>query len=131
MENRFGIKDFFLFLLLIVLIVSVWLAMKQFDRQYEVIRDVNNKLDSQTRDLQEVRRAIETGAVAQATTRPADQRVENGNDPFARIRAAKELPNFAEGGWYIDAFTGVAKLTPLVSGDVYASIVQSSVLETL
>ena len=33
MENRFGIKDFFLFVLLAALIIVILLAMKQYDRQ--------------------------------------------------------------------------------------------------
>src|SRR5436190_2103383 len=51
MENRFGVKDFVLFILFGVLIVMVALAMKQYDRQWDeiqqirlVVRDVQGKL---------------------------------------------------------------------------------------
>src|SRR3712207_8517960 len=37
MEKRFTVKDFFLFVLVVALIVSVWVAMKQYDRQYRVL----------------------------------------------------------------------------------------------
>ena len=47
MENRFGIKDFFLFGLIGVLLVMVVLAMIQYDRQWERVQDV----DRQSRQL--------------------------------------------------------------------------------
>ena len=59
MDKRFGFRDLIYVLLFLVLIVSVWLAMKQFDRQYEVIRSINDKLDAQTRDLQAFNRYSE------------------------------------------------------------------------
>lgn len=131
MENRFGFKDLVLAVLLVVVIVSLWLAMKQNDRQYGVTLAISRKLDAQTRDLEAMRRTLDRG-IAVNTTHPADtQPAAEGGDPFARIRAARKMPDFTEGGWYIDAFSGVAKLTPLVSGDVYASVVQDSILETL
>lgn len=135
MENRFGFRDFILATLLAVLIVSVWLGMKQFDRQFDVVRSIDRKLDDQTRDLAELKRTIASGApLAAANPHPnARPPVAPGDpDPFARIRAARAQTGYAEGDWLVDAFAGgVAKLTPLLSGDVYASIVQSNVVETL
>ncbi|MCC7191614.1 MAG: hypothetical protein IT444_02430 [Phycisphaeraceae bacterium] len=131
MENRFGFKDLIIAILLIAVLLSIWLAMKQYDRQYEVIQAVSNKLDAQTRDLEAMRRTLDRGIAVTVPASAATQQTTDAADPFARIRTARKMPDFAEGGWYIDAFSGVAKLTPLVSGDVYASVVQDSILETL
>ncbi len=135
MENRFGFRDFILATLLAVLIVSVWLGMKQFDRQFDLVRSIDRKLDDQTRDLAELKRAIASGAslvVANPHPDVPPPVVPADPDPFARIRAAHAQAGYAEGDWLVDAFAGgVAKLTPLLSGDVYASIVQSNVVETL
>ena len=54
MDSRFGIKDFFLFLLLVALIVIVVLAMVQYDRQWDKIQTIENKLNDQSRDLRAI-----------------------------------------------------------------------------
>jgi len=61
MDSRFGIKDFFLFLLLGGLIVIVLLAMKQYDRQWADIQRIRDRLDDQGRDLRDVQRALSRG----------------------------------------------------------------------
>lgn len=158
MENRFGLKDLILSILLIALIASVWLAMKQFDRQWGVVRSINDKLDAQTRELAQLRRDVarvttilnerppvtimsppptQPAPAPQASAQPADPAPtpappQDRQDAFDRIRAARAQPGYAEGDWLVDAFSGgVAKVTPLLSGDVYASIVQDHVLDSL
>jgi peptide/nickel transport system substrate-binding protein len=70
---------------------------------------------------------------AGATTRPAaNASTPLANDPFARIRAAQDLPDYARGDWLVDAFGNtVGKLTPLISSDAYQSTVEAQVLESL
>ena len=51
MENRFGVKDFVLMLLLVVLIVSVWLGMKQYDRQWDKVPGLEQSLKDIQRTL--------------------------------------------------------------------------------
>lgn len=48
MDNRFGIKDFVVIALLLAILVSVWLAMVQFDRQWEEIQTVSRSLSQQS-----------------------------------------------------------------------------------
>ena len=45
MENRFGVKDLFMFGLLAVLLVMVGLSMVQFDRQYVVMQRMEASLN--------------------------------------------------------------------------------------
>ncbi len=149
MENRFGFKDLILTLLLLALIVSVWLGMRQFDRQWAVVQSINQKLDALTRELTGLRRDLATNApranaqthnavspspTPSTTADPAPTAIATTqtDDAFARIIAAKAQADFAEGDWLVDAFGGgVANITPLLSGDLYASIIQNHVLDTL
>lgn len=140
MENRFGVKDFILFLLVGILAVLVVTAMVQFDRQYEHVLTIKQKQDELATELSRVRRQLNdavSGAVplvnptqqATGTTRPGQTPKV---DAFTHINAAEEMEGFARGGWFIDNFgTKVGKLTPLISTDVYASWVEGQVLESL
>src|SRR5271169_1332304 len=84
METRFGVKDFFLFLLLIVLLIVVGLAMKQYDRQYQIVRDIDQQGRDQLRDLDAIRSALERGV---AVTGSASQSAAvEGEDPFPSLR---------------------------------------------
>ncbi|HEX7009402.1 MAG TPA: peptide-binding protein [Phycisphaeraceae bacterium] len=143
MDNRFGFKDLVFTLLLAVFIISVWLAMKQMDRHGDVLRSIDQKLTDQTRDLARLRRLLDQGSLAlnarhssnpgPATQGSSDQGESPAQaDPFARIRAVQQNPDYALGDFYVDVFAVVPdRLTPLVSSDVYASTVQSYVLESL
>lgn len=134
MENRFGIKDFFIFLALIVLIVLVVVAMFQYDRQWEDVQLVKTRLESQSVEIQKLSRLIENGAVTmRGSDAAADAAgVQKSDGPFSRILKAQSLAGYASGDWFISSFPGkTAKLTPLLSGDAYAAEVQSHVLESL
>lgn len=132
MENRFGVKDLLLFTLVIALIVLVVLAMVQYDRQWDQMQAIRQRLDGQATDLRRIQESINSGIVVSGN--PATQPIPqlSADDPFARLRLAQALPNYAKGGWLIDAFgNSVGKLSPLVSSDAYASAVQGYVLESL
>jgi peptide/nickel transport system substrate-binding protein len=130
MENRFGVKDLVLFLMVAVLIVLVVLGMVQYDRQWDLVRQTNEKLQQQTGDLARIRRLLEqghlsVGAVGAAPTTaeaPADERV-------VKIHAN---PDYAPGDSVIDVFSVIPdKLTPLISTDQYSVWVQAYVLDAL
>jgi len=134
MENRFGIKDLFLFLLIGGLIVVVVMAMVQFDRQYEQVLSIKNKQDELTRDVVAIRNQLAQGVVAvgtpggAATTSPA----QNKDDVFRLVREAEKKPGFARGDWFIDSFgTKIGRLTPHVASDIYQKWVEYQVMEGL
>jgi peptide/nickel transport system substrate-binding protein len=143
MENRFGVKDFILFVLLALLIGVVVLAMLQYDRQWTDVQKIRDQLAEQGRDLRDLQRSIARGVTFNsqggagtlatgsriASTNPADY---GKDDPFARIKAARANPTYAEGDWLVDVAMGqIAKLTPFIASDLYAMRVQDLVLETL
>ena len=137
MENRFGLKDLVMAILLLAIIVSIWLAMVQYDRQRVLMHQFNTSLELLTTEQAKITRLLaqldariaEGGGIA---TRPIEDDDPQGPDPFMRLRQAEAQPDFARGDSYIEAF-GVApdKLTPLLSSDVYASVMQARVLEPL
>ncbi len=61
MENRFGIKDFILVILLGAVIVVLLLGMKQYDRQWQVLREIQKQATEQTRELSALRRSVQSG----------------------------------------------------------------------
>jgi peptide/nickel transport system substrate-binding protein len=134
MENRFGVKDFFLFAILIGIGVMVLLAMKEFDRQWDEIQKLQAQVGNQQKVLSQVHDALGRGvSVNAATSQPASGTASGSpDDPFYRLNAAQEMPGYSTGDWIVDAFpVGVAKLTPMLSGDIYAARVQGFVLEQL
>jgi peptide/nickel transport system substrate-binding protein len=126
MENRFGVKDFILFILIGVLIVMVAVAMKQYDRQWDDVQSIKAQVAA-------LRGKIEDGGWS---TRPGTRPSTNPSDypkddPFGRVRAAQAMPGYAKGDWVVEAVAQIATLTPFVSSDLYARYAHDLVLESL
>jgi len=129
MGNRFGVKDLLLYLFLSVILVSVWLAMVQVDRQWELISLAQEQLETQGRDIAEIRRKVQNGVVMGASSSGGATEAAGG---FARALAAREELDFARGDWLVDYFPdNLQTLTPILSSDTYATQVQQRVLDTL
>jgi peptide/nickel transport system substrate-binding protein len=144
MENRFGVKDLFLFLMIAGLIVLVLLGIKQYDRQWDVIQETRDKLREQTTDLNRIRTMLErrsfaavpspaadSSATGRSTTGPASTGPAR---PVADARVIRihQAQDYAEGDTIADLFfTPPDKLTPLISNDQYSQWVQSYVLDPL
>lgn len=140
MENRFGFKDLVTALLFVLLIVVVFVGMKQLDRQWDVLQGLQNQGKDQTRLLASISRTLEemsangvsVGGGSQATTRWA-QPMTKRPDPFAPLKEVEARPDFARGDFLVDNFeTKVAgTLTPYISTDLYADWVHARVIEWL
>ncbi len=129
MGKRFGAKDLLLFLVLGAILVSVWLAMVQIDRQWVFIRETQQKLDDQTRDIAEIRRQLRRGV--DLTERPTGS-PGAGWSGFRRAAEAEAREDYARGDWLVSVFGDTPqRLTPTISTDNYASVVQQRVLDTL
>ena len=139
MENRFGVKDLFLFLLVGGLIVVVVMAMIQFDRQYDQVLLIQSKQEEMTRDLGRIRQQLAQGVVAVnnsggGPSTPATNAAApgGGKDAFYLLRDAEQKPDFARGDWFIDSFGAkIGRLTPHVASDVYQKWVQYQVMQPL
>jgi peptide/nickel transport system substrate-binding protein len=118
---------------MILILVSIWLAMFQIDRQWQFIAQTQDKIDEQTRDIADLRRQIQRGVSVNATSTDAN----GGPLPdewraFTRAEKAASAPDYARGDWLIQSFPSqVPTLTPYLSGDVYASRIQRWITDTL
>ncbi|MEM9914095.1 MAG: ABC transporter substrate-binding protein [Planctomycetota bacterium] len=138
MENRFGFKDFVLIVLLVAILASIWIAMKQFDRQHsqmaELVEQVKQITSAQARterSVGQLQGLIEQGVKVSGTAATGSETPET-SDPFARLKDAQVQPDYAEGDWVVDAFAAqVAKITPYISGDAYGNAIIDRVVETL
>ncbi|MCS7034118.1 MAG: ABC transporter substrate-binding protein, partial [Phycisphaerae bacterium] len=57
-EKNFGVKDFFILLVMSILIVLIVLAMRQFDRQYEHVLTIKQQNDQLAAEVARVRRQV-------------------------------------------------------------------------
>lgn len=121
MGNRFGVKDFFLFFLLVVLIGVVSLAIVQYDRQWEMIQQISRRIDEQTGDLARINRALAQGVPTIGTP---DTQPLAANDPmagFERILKTQSAPDYAQGGQIVLLSQATSpKITPLIATDAFA-----------
>ncbi|MGH7177174.1 MAG: ABC transporter substrate-binding protein [Tepidisphaeraceae bacterium] len=148
MENRFTVKDFFLFSLLIVAIVMVGLSMKQFDRQFSRVVAIEQQNANLTRDitslrdgLKDVQSKLEHGIslaapnASQTSVAPAAASGATAtmtNDPFVRVREARGMKDFEDGDWLVYNLPArIGRMTPFVNEDVYGSAIRARCMETL
>lgn len=133
MDNRFGLKDFVVLVLLVTVIVMLAVKFIQDDRQWENLGAIQTKLDQQTKDVTALRRMIREGAVAVHQNRNAQPGGNPYEDNALRRRwEVTQLPGYAEGGAYIEAFaTQPPKLNYLTAHSTYSRIVYTKVLEGL
>ncbi|MEM1213461.1 MAG: ABC transporter substrate-binding protein [Planctomycetota bacterium] len=135
MNNRFGLRDLVLVVLLVAVLVSVWLGTIEGDRRWEKLEGVESALAEQGHAINRVRQQLREGVLAVGTVGggvASGVSAEQVSNPFEKLIAAQSSEGFAEGGWYIDRFrSAVGKLTPLVPADIYQRTIESYVLEPL
>jgi len=132
MEKRFGPKDFFLFVGLLLVLLSVWLLMFQVDRQWEFIAKVEKQIEEQSKDLSELRRQVLSGRPLNGLNENRGQEANGAWQGFSRLAEIMDQNNYAQGDWIVDAFSvSSPTMTPFVAGDAYAAIIQQLVLDTL
>ena len=139
MENRWSFKDVFVVVLLVAIITSVWIGMKQFDRQWEDVKSLKTQVGQLTSEqartldqVKELRQLVEsrpTGPIGPTANNTPDKAVP---DAHARLRTVRDMKDYARGDWMIDAFgANVAKITPHTYKDLYGRRIQDHVLEGL
>ena len=135
MENRFGLKDLLMVVLLLGVIVMIGLAMAQYDRQYVVLQRIESNLRQQQTDLADLNRTLARGVpmVGGASTQAASGYDSPKGNPFANLLKAEANPDFARGDWLVENF-GVKfqRLTPCGTvADLYTMWVGARMFEQL
>ncbi|HEX8323861.1 MAG TPA: ABC transporter substrate-binding protein [Tepidisphaeraceae bacterium] len=132
MDRTFGVKDFVLFSLIGVVIVLVVLAMLQFDRQWDEVQNIKQKLEQQASDLRSIGQQISRGVTVGGGGAPTTAPLQNLAAAQQRVLAARQKPDFAEGDWLVTGLSAnFTSLTPIISTDGYAADLQSNVIESL
>lgn len=132
MQKRFSPKDYTLFGILALLFLTLILIMYMIDRQWLKMSEIEQRVDEQTDDLREMRKAITKLSKGQIVQSDATAALDDIPPSFRRAYEASQLPGYSEGDWLVQSFSSNIKtLTPLVSTDKYASDIQGLVQETL
>src|SRR3954468_6905906 len=128
MENRFTVKDLFLFLLVGSLVVLVALAMIQFNRQYALVVQTRDKLEEQTAELAFIKQRLLAGGINAGSTQPFQANL----DADQRERHNHANPDYMPGGTIVDILGSVPnRLTPVLDGDLYGARIQAYMIDTL
>ena len=132
MEKRFGVKDFLLFAVLLMVLISIWLMMFQVDRQWEFISKVEKQIEEQGKDLSELRRQIRTGGALDNSADLVGSDADASWQGFSRLAEVRGRSDYARGDWIVEAFSVASPtMTPYIAGDAYAAIIHQLVLDTL
>lgn len=139
MENRFGFKDFLILAFLGGVIVSIWLAMKQYDRQWEDLKQLKTQVGQLTGEQAAMRNEviglkdlIQRGVKVAGSAAEASGAADEVPISSRRIAAARKTEGFAEGDWIIDAFgANLATITPYIYKDYYARRIHDYTMEGL
>ena len=130
--ERIGKRDLILYAFMTLILVSIWLAMVQIDRQWLFIAQTQDKIDEQTRDIADLRRQLRQGIAVSPGGNSTTGELPETWRGFARADAATRQPDYARGDWLIYSFAAqVPTLSPYLSSDTYATRVQRWVVDTL
>jgi peptide/nickel transport system substrate-binding protein len=148
MQNKFGLKDFVLLVVMLAIGVSVWLGMVQRDRNWDEVLAIKAKLGDLERQLSRMETSLDSGiALAPPPASPgspapsAPAHDESRARPGVKIEWQPPLnyatdprsdPDFKIGGQFTEIFEAQpAKLTPNVQTDVYGRRIVDLVVDTL
>ena len=134
MQKRFTSKDFVIFAIMVLVMIFILLKMYQDDRQWNKMAEVEKRMNEQSEEMRELRKAIRQLSQGKIVLTPKDTVAISSDIPpsFQRAFQASQLPDYSEGDWLVQAFgASIKTLTPHISTDSYASDVQSKVQETL
>ncbi|HHC74699.1 MAG TPA: ABC transporter substrate-binding protein, partial [Thiothrix sp.] len=159
MQKTITRKDLSIFFLLLLLFIFMLLTMYQIDRQWQKLAQLEQHLSEQNQDMRALRRLVNdlphtlaqhysaqpTSSNTAASSSTTNSMTSVGADKanvltqkntipaaFQRAYQATQQADYAKGDWQINSMaTSLKTITPLVSTDYYASVVQSYVLESL
>jgi peptide/nickel transport system substrate-binding protein len=138
MDQRFTIKDFFLFSALALLFVTLLSAMYMVDRQWEKMAAMQKIMDEQAKDLRSLKSSIRSldqrlqGNAAPVSGEQVENRQESIPPAFRRAWQATQKKDYSDGDWLVQSFgVNLKSITPFISEDAYSAEIQSYVLESL
>ena len=145
MQNRFGLKDVFVVVLLLATLASVWLSMVQKTRIELAVDGLRVKLGEMERQAALFQREVEKGFAEGVVVQQGAAGTAMASDAWARPGVAIQRwpnpapatkpegqPGFSVGGEFTEIFEAQpAKLVPYIQSDVYGTRVLDRVCEGL
>ncbi len=148
MQNRFGIKDFVVIVLLLAVLTTLWLSMIQRDRQWPLLQTLEEQgrnLEARMASLDEKIRAgvsiSSSGNLGAANLSAVAVRDESWARPGVPVQwqpapafpnDPSKVPGYKVGGEFVEVFEGQpSKVTPYLYADVYGSRVVDRVTESM
>ena len=149
MQNRFGIKDFVIVFLLLLIVATLWLSMIQRDRQWPVLQSIaeqGRNLDSRLAGIEEkIRTGVPMSSSASSSSSAESVATTKRDESWARAgipvkwqpepafpNDPTKVPGYKVGGEFVEIFEGQpSKVTPYLYSDVYGSRVVDRVSESL
>ncbi|MCU7810623.1 MAG: peptide-binding protein [Candidatus Thiodiazotropha sp. (ex Notomyrtea botanica)] len=137
MQRRLNGRDILYFGGLGAVLLAVVLTMYMIDRQWEKMGRMEQLMREQASDLRDIGvqvrnldARIEQGVSLTGTA--GNEQMDVVPPAFQRAYQATQQPDYSSGDWMVQAFgVNLKSLTPFISQDIYASQVQSYILETL
>jgi peptide/nickel transport system substrate-binding protein len=157
MQNKFGLKDFVLLVVMLAVGITVWLGMVQRDRNWDEVLAMKAKLGDLERQLSRMETSLESGITVNAPAAPSGSvpsgahaaapggtpagRDESWARPGAKVEwqpaygfttDPRNLPDFHPGGEFTEIYEAQpAKVVPSIQTDVYGRRVVDLVMESL
>ena len=137
MEKRINKKDIILLSILSFIILLIFLSMYMIDRQWIKMSDMQRTMIEQAEDIRGLRRVVnsfaqgnENGNISFSNSSKTDSK--SVSSAYKRAYQASQQKNYSEGDWFVNALgASINTLTPLISQDAAATVVQEYVLESL
>ncbi len=148
MQNKFGLKDFVLMMLVMVVGLLTFMNMRQGDRQWKQNQDINSKVSTVEQQLAKLERNLLSGNISTAPRQNGITRSEatQGDESWARpgdvpvewqppvqfTSPPFDMDGYRLGGQFTEVFEAQPlKLTPVLAEDVYGRRIDDQVCETL
>jgi len=151
MQNKFGLKDFILIVLVSLALVMTYLSMKQDDRRWEQNEQVNKKVGDIEQLVTRLESKLDSGIVVAGNGSnhngsSNDSATASGDESWSKQPGVeikwfnkpqfavdpRDEPDYSIGGYFKETFNAQPnKLTPVLAEDVYARRVNDQICESL
>ncbi|HBR98353.1 MAG TPA: ABC transporter substrate-binding protein [Gammaproteobacteria bacterium] len=132
MSGRWTGKDILLVLINLCIVVLLVLTMYMIDRQWLKISRLETTVQQQAESLQSLERRLAVSGVQRPSQRAEGYIRGEPQGVFRRAFEATQRDDYSSGDWLVMPLANSLKtLSPVVSSDKYARVIQQYVIETL
>lgn len=142
MQNKFGLKDFVLLVLVCVVGVLAWMGMRQDDRRWEQNKTLLSKVGSIEQQIARLEAKLESGVIMTGGGANAGGVRDESwavpgveiewQPPWSFSNDPRDDEGYRLGGSFTEVFEAQpSKITPVLAEDVYGRRIYAQVVESL